>query len=120
MSSALHVVCPHCDAINRLPLDRPAGAGKCGKCKGALFEAHPLELDGRRFPQHLNIRDVPLGVAFWARGWGPCRQVAAAQYAIRSIPTLMLLHHGREIARVAGAMDTRSLIAWVAQHLSQI
>jgi thioredoxin 2 len=39
------------------------------------------------------------------------------QYAIRSIPTLMLLRNGREIARQAGAMDLRSLLGWTRQHL---
>jgi len=45
------------------------------------------------------------------------QQGLAAQFAIRSIPTLALFRDGREVARVAGAMDTASLVAWARQHL---
>ncbi len=44
-------------------------------------------------------------------------QALAAQYGIRSIPTIALFHHGREIARQAGALDQNSLIQWVQSHL---
>ena len=44
-------------------------------------------------------------------------QALAAQYGIRSIPTLALFRGGREIDRVAGAMDLHNLIAWTRQHL---
>jgi thioredoxin 2 len=39
----------------------------------------------------------------------------AARYAIRSIPTIALFQHGREIARQAGAMDANRLVAWALQ-----
>ena len=39
-------------------------------------------------------------------------QSLAARYGIRSIPTLMLFRHGREIARRAGASDTRGIVSW--------
>ena len=44
-------------------------------------------------------------------------QSLAAQFGIRSIPTIALFHHGREIAREAGAMDQNSLIQWVQRQL---
>jgi thioredoxin 2 len=33
MTSALHIVCPHCDAINRVPRERLRDGGKCGFTK---------------------------------------------------------------------------------------
>jgi thioredoxin 2 len=39
-------------------------------------------------------------------------QLLAARYGIRSIPTLMLFAHGREIARRAGASDARGIVSW--------
>jgi thioredoxin 2 len=41
----------------------------------------------------------------------------AAQFGIRSIPTLILYQGGRETARVAGAMDLQRLASWIRQHL---
>ncbi|HNE18039.1 MAG TPA: thiol reductase thioredoxin, partial [Rhodocyclaceae bacterium] len=32
MSDALHLVCPHCDAVNRVPATRLAEAPNCGRC----------------------------------------------------------------------------------------
>jgi len=44
-------------------------------------------------------------------------QNLSARYQIRSIPTLLLLQGGQEVARQAGAMDQVSLVRWVRQHL---
>jgi thioredoxin 2 len=44
-------------------------------------------------------------------------QQLGMQYAIRSIPTLMLLHRGKELARQAGAMDQTSIINWTRNQL---
>ena len=44
MSKSFHVVCPRCDAVNRVPQDRPASQAVCGSCKAKLFEGHPIEL----------------------------------------------------------------------------
>ena len=45
-------------------------------------------------------------------------QQLAAQYNIRSIPTLMLFRNGKVVAQRAGASDAASLRAWIQQHLS--
>jgi thioredoxin 2 len=44
-------------------------------------------------------------------------QALAARFAIRSIPTLAIFKHGREVTRMAGAMDLNNLVTWVRQSL---
>ncbi len=39
------------------------------------------------------------------------------RYSIRSIPTLVLLRHGREIARQSGAMDAAGIVRWTRQQV---
>jgi thioredoxin 2 len=36
----------------------------------------------------------------------------ASRYAIRAIPTLVLFHQGRELARHSGAMSQSDIVRW--------
>lgn len=144
MTDGVHVVCPQCAKINRVPAERLGEGAKCGSCGNSLFSGKPAELNARLLDRHLARNDIPLVVDFWAPWCGPCHVMApafeqtakrieprarfakvdteaypqvAAQWGIRGIPTVIIFSGGHERARAAGAMDAGSLQSWVVQHL---
>ena len=48
----LHLVCPHCNASNRVPSDKLHAELNCGKCHAVLLDAHPENL-GEAAPDSL-------------------------------------------------------------------
>jgi thioredoxin 2 len=44
-------------------------------------------------------------------------QSIAAQFNIRSIPTMIIFRGGREIARQSGAIDLAGLLRWVESNI---
>jgi thioredoxin 2 len=140
MAETLNLVCPHCNAVNRVPSARLADGPNCGKCRQPLFTGHPIALDDNSFDRHLSRSDLPLVVDFWAAWCGPCQMMAPAfeqaaarieprarlakvdteaspmlaqRYGIRSIPTLAVFKGGRQVASQAGAMMGAQLVQWI-------
>jgi thioredoxin 2 len=44
-------------------------------------------------------------------------QSLAAEFSIRSIPTLAIFKGGKEVIRQAGALSTTDIVQWVERHI---
>ena len=143
MSEPRHIVCPHCQSVNRIPADKPANKAKCGRCHQAMFTGAPSAATTNSFVAHIQRNEIPVvrrllgGVVRTVQSHGAgyervaaemepemrflkvdteAEQELAARYNIRSIPTLMVFRKGAIIAQRAGAMDAESLRAWLRQY----
>ena len=143
------VPCANCAQKNRLLYARLSDPFRCGQCKRELSPpSEPIEVKSpAEFDSVIANASLPVVVDYWAPWCGPCRMVApelqkvaarqagrvlvvkvnteglpdlGQRFAIRSIPTLAVFAHGREIGRTTGARPAPDIEAFVNQTIEKL
>lgn len=137
--------CQFCDTWNRVDAARATQRPKCGKCARFLLLDRPWMLHDASFARTIAESDVPILVDFYADWCAPCKVMApsvdalaakysgsalvaklntdhapatAQQYDIRGIPTVVVFHKGKVIARQSGAVPFGTLEQLLQQGLA--
>jgi len=145
MNEKMKLVC-QCGTINQFSVDRLDGKPLCGLCHKPLFSGKPIAVTSERLIKHIENSALPILIDFWAPWCGPClnfaplfdefaarvgnqlrllkvdteaNQQAAIDFNVRSIPTLSLMLHGKEIARKTGGVALPQLQQWVVENLTK-
>jgi thioredoxin 2 len=137
--NSIVITCSSCSTKNRIPADKQHLGPKCGSCKSSINldgSAVPVELDDATLSGFISQTSKPVMVDFFSPTCGPCRmlaptidtmakkffgrliiakldtsqnQMAAAQYKIRGVPTLLFFKDGQLVDQKTGALPESDL-----------
>jgi thioredoxin 2 len=143
---SMHIVCPQCFTVNRIPDQRLGDDPKCGKCHSPLLDGKPVALTSNNFDTFTSRNNLPVAVDFWAEWCGPCKMIApmlseiateqkdkltvaklnvdehpdlARRYDVMSIPTLLVFANGETtpVKRLVGAKGKGQLLEELREFL---